>query len=77
MAKSVRQVTDSLLDPQVFQVLTFKSIDMHEALHSIQVEGRQDSAHQTHQYLPHLRPPQELLPVLHARFVLRPAHRGS
>ena len=48
---------------------------VYASVYHFPVESRSHRTHEAHQHLPDMRPPKELLPVLHARFVIRPAHR--
>lgn len=44
---------------------------VHTSVYDFPVEGRSHCAHEANQHLPDLRPLEELLPVLHARSVIR------
>lgn len=50
---------------------------VYASVYHFPMEGRSHRAHQANQYLSDLCPVKELLPVLHARFVVRIAHRRS
>lgn len=55
--------------------LRFRVQDLYPALHHLQVEGRPHLAPEAHRHLPHMRAPEELLPVLHARPFIWSTHR--
>merc|ERR1712093_832041 len=49
--------------------------DLHAPLYGLQMESRPNSAKQAYQHLPNMRPTEELLPMLHARSLLRSPNR--
>jgi hypothetical protein len=51
--------------------------DLHTSIHHLSMEGRPHRPPEAHKHLPHMCAPEELLPVLHARSVLRSTHRRS
>ncbi|KKZ64772.1 hypothetical protein EMCG_09313 [[Emmonsia] crescens] len=50
---------------------------MHPPHDHVPMEARPHSTHKTDKHLLDMRPVEELLPVLYARSLLRPAHRRS
>lgn len=49
--------------------------DLHTTVHHLPLESRPHSATEAYEYLPDMRPPEELLPVLYVGSVVRTAPR--
>lgn len=49
--------------------------DLHTTVHYLSMEGGPHGAAKADEHLPHMRPSEELLSMLHAGLVLWPAHR--